>query len=310
VTIISLGQLSKRFGAIQALRGVDATITGNIIGLLGPNGAGKSTLLKCLLGLIPFEGRASVLGLSAATDGPTIRDRVGYMPEQEALLLEMSAVELCTYAAELSGLPRTEAMQRAHAALYYAGLEDKRYQPIEGYSTGMKQRVKLAQALVHDPELLFLDEPTNGLDPRSRDEMLELIVDLPQRRGCAIILSTHLLPDVERVCDHAVIMHQGTVKFVGTIDELRGARGDDTGLTVVVKADADKLAAALTESGATCTVNSPIQLAVDLPAQATTELVFRRARDAGIQVRGIEVRRESVEAAFLRVVGEDKDVAA
>jgi ABC-2 type transport system ATP-binding protein len=310
VTIIELGQLSKWFGAIQALRGVDATITGNIIGLLGPNGAGKSTLLKCLLGLIPFEGRATVLGLSAATEGPTIRDRVGYMPEQEALLLEMSAVELCTYAAELSGLPRTEAMQRAHAALYYAGLEDKRYQPIEGYSTGMKQRVKLAQALVHDPELLFLDEPTNGLDPRSRDEMLELIVDLPQRRGCAIILSTHLLPDVERVCDHAVIMHQGTVKFVGTIDELRGARGDDTGLTVEVKADADKLAAALTESGATCTVNSPIQLAVDLPAHATTELVFRRARDAGIQIRGIEVRRESVEAAFLRVVGADKDVAA
>jgi ABC-2 type transport system ATP-binding protein len=310
VTIIELSQLSKRFGAIQALRGVDATISGNIIGLLGPNGAGKSTLLKCLLGLIPFEGRASVLGLSAATDGPTIRDRVGYMPEQEALLLEMSAVELCTYAAELSGLPRAEAMQRAHAALYYAGLEDKRYQPIEGYSTGMKQRVKLAQALVHDPELLFLDEPTNGLDPRSRDEMLELIVDLPQRRGCAIILSTHLLPDVERVCDHAVIMHQGTVKFVGTIDELRGARGDDTALTVVVKADADKLAAALGESGATCTVNSPIQLAVDLPAHATTELVFRRARDAGIQIRGIEVRRESVEAAFLRVVGADKDVAA
>ena len=232
------------------------------------------------------------------------------MPEQEAFLSGMSAVEMCTYAAELSGLPRTEAMQRAHAALYYAGLEDKRYQPIEGYSTGMKQRVKLAQALVHDPELLFLDEPTNGLDPRSRDEMLDLIVDLPQRRGCTIILSTHLLPDVERICDHAVIMHRATIKFVGTIDELRGARGDDTALTVEVKADAAKLAAALTESGATCTVSSPVELAVDLPAQATTELVFRRARDAGIQVRGIEVRRESVEAAFLRVVGEDKDVAA
>ena len=310
MTIIELSHLAKRFGAIQALRDVNATITGNIIGLLGPNGAGKSTLLKCLLGLIPFEGTASVLGLSAATDGPAIRDRVGYMPEQEALLGDMSAVELCTYAGQLSGLPRTEAMQRAHAALYYAGLEDKRYQPIEGYSTGMKQRVKLAQALVHDPELLFLDEPTNGLDPRSRDEMLDLIVDLPQRRGCAIILSTHLLPDVERVCDHAVIMHQASVKFVGTIDELRGARGDDTALTVDVKADAAKLAAALSEAGATCTVSSPIQLAVDLPAHATTELVFRRARDAGIQIRGIEVRRESVEAAFLRVVGADKDVAA
>jgi ABC-2 type transport system ATP-binding protein len=194
-------------------------------------------------------------------------------------------------------------MQRAHAALYYAGLEDKRYQPVESYSTGMKQRVKLAQALVHDPELLFLDEPTNGLDPRSRDEMLDLIVELPTRRGCAIVLSTHLLPDVERICDHAVIMHQGAVKFVGTIDELRGARGDDTALTVIVKADAQKLADALVVAGATCSVTSLIQLSVDLPVHATTELVFRTARDAALQVRGIEVRRESVEAAFLRVIG-------
>ena len=276
-------------------------------GCSGPNGAGKSTLLKCLLGLIPYEGTAKVLGLSSATDGSLIRDRVGYMPEQEAFLTGMSAVELCTYAGELSGLPATEAMQRAHAALYYAGLEDKRYQPVDGYSTGQKQRVKLAQALVHDPELLFLDEPTNGLDPRSRNEMLELIVDLPKRRGCAIVLSTHLLPDVELVCDHAVIMHQGTVKFVGTIDELRGARGDDTALTIEVKADAQKLADLLTGEGATCKVSSLIQLDVDLPKQTTTELVFKKARDAGLQVRGIEVRRESVEAAFLRVIGATPD---
>ena len=302
--MIQLDNLEKKFGAVTALSKVTATIDGKIIGLLGPNGAGKSTLLKCLLGLIPFEGRATVLGLSAATDGPAIRDRVGYMPEQEAFLSGMSAVELCTYAGELSGLPRTEAMQRSHAALYYAGLEDKRYQPIDGYSTGMKQRVKLAQALVHDPELLFLDEPTNGLDPKSRDEMLTLITDLPGRRGCAIILSTHLLPDVERVCDHAVIMHKASVRFVGSIDELRGARGRDTELTIEVKADAQKLADALTEAGATCVVTSRIQLSVDLPAAATSELVFRRARDAGLQVRGIEVRRESVETAFLRVLAE------
>ena len=304
--MIELDGLEKKFGAINALAKVTATIDGNIIGLLGPNGAGKSTLLKCLLGLIPFSGRATVLGLSAATEGSAIRDRVGYMPEQEAFLAGMSAVELCTYAGELSGLPRTEAMQRAHAALYYAGLEDKRYQPIDGYSTGMKQRVKLAQALVHDPELLFLDEPTNGLDPKSRDEMLTLITDLPDRRGCAIILSTHLLPDVERVCDHAVIMHQGAVRFVGTIDELRGARGRDTELTVEVKADAQKLADALTESGATCTVVSRIQLSVDLPPNGTSELVFRRAKDHGLQIRGLEVRRESVETAFLRVLGDAK----
>jgi ABC-2 type transport system ATP-binding protein len=302
--LIELAGLTKTYGAIRALAGVDAKVDGQIIGLLGPNGSGKSTLLKCLLGLLPFTGRASVLGLSSATAGGEIRDRVGYMPEQEAFLSGMSAVELCTYAGELSGLPRTEAMQRAHASLYYAGLEEKRYQPIDGYSTGMKQRVKLAQALVHDPQILFLDEPTNGLDPRSRDEMLDLIVELPERRGCAIFLSTHLLPDVDRVCDHALIMHQGRVRFVGSIDELRGARGRDSELTVEVKADAQKLADALAAAGATCKVTSPVQLSVDLPASATTELVFRTAKTAGLQIRGIEVRRESVETAFLRVIGD------
>jgi ABC-2 type transport system ATP-binding protein len=307
MSLFDLRGLTKRYGAITALAGVTANVEGKIIGLLGPNGAGKSTLLKCLLGLVPFEGAAQVLGLSAATQGRDIRDRVGYMPEQEALLLGMSAVELCTYAGELSGLPRTEAMQRAHAALYYAGLEEKRYMPIDGYSTGMKQRVKLAQALVHDPELLFLDEPTNGLDPRSREEMLNLILDLPVRRGCAIVLSTHLLPDVERVCDHAVIMHRGQTRFVGTIDELRGARGRDTvdsELTVEVKVDSARLAEVLAAAGATCRVTSPIELVVELPPNATTDLVFRRAREAGIQVRGVEVRRESMETAFLRVIGE------
>ena len=302
--LIELAHLTKRYGAITALADVDAVVDGSIIGLLGPNGAGKSTLLKCLLGLIPYAGSARVLGLPSATHGAEIRDRVGYMPEQEAFLSGMSAVEQCTYAGELSGLPRTEAMQRAHAALYYAGLEEKRYQPIDGYSTGMKQRVKLAQALVHDPEILFLDEPTNGLDPRSREDMLELIVDLPTRRGCAIVLSTHLLPDVERVCDHAVIMHHGALRFAGTIDELRGTRGRDSELYVEVKADAARLGDALAAAGATCRVTSPVALHVDLPASATNQLVFATARDAGLQIRGLGVRRDSLEAAFLRVLGD------
>ncbi|MDX2092225.1 MAG: ABC transporter ATP-binding protein [Kofleriaceae bacterium] len=301
--LIQLAHLTKRYANIVAIGDLDATIDGKIIGLLGPNGAGKSTLLKSLLGIIPYEGSARVLGLEARTHGSEIRDRVGYMPEQEAFLAGMSAVELCTYAGELSGLPRTEAMQRAHAALYYAGLEEKRYQPIEGYSTGMKQRVKLAQALVHDPEILFLDEPTNGLDPRSREEMLELIVDLPERRGCAIVLSTHLLPDVERVCDHAVIMHRGRLKFAGSIDALRGARGSTLELVVEVKAEAARLGERLAAAGVTCEVLSPLSLAVTMPDGATTELLFRGARDAGLQIRGIAERRESVEAAFLRVIG-------
>ena len=306
MSLIELDGLTKRYGAITALAGVDARIEGRVIGLLGPNGAGKSTLLKCLLGLVPFEGGARVLGLSASSDGAAIRDRVGYMPEQEALLAGMTAVELCTYAGELSGLPRTEAMQRAHAALYYAGLEDKRYQVTDGYSTGLKQRVKLAQALVHDPELLFLDEPTNGLDPRSRDEMLELIAELPDRRGLAIVLSTHLLPDVERVCDHAVIMHRGRLRFAGTIDELRGARGRDAELAIEVKAGAAQLAERLAAAGATAAASSDIALAVTLPPDATSSLVFAEARTAGTQIRGLGVRRESLETAFLRVIGEEE----
>jgi ABC-2 type transport system ATP-binding protein len=307
--LLELAGLTKRYGSITALAGVDAVVDGKVIGLLGPNGAGKSTLLKCLLGLIPFEGDARVLGLSARTQGGEIRDRVGYMPEQESFISGMTAVEQCTYAGELSGLPRNEAMQRAHAALYYAGIDDKRYQPIDGYSTGQKQRVKLAQALVHDPELLFLDEPTNGLDPRSREDMLELIRDLPARRGCAIVLSTHLLPDVERVCDRAVIMHRGAVKFTGSIAELRsGGEGDAdrstaNQLVLEVKAEAPRFAEVLGAAGAPSKATSPIALEVDLPPGATSQLVFRAARDAGIQVRGLTPRRETLEAAFLRVIG-------
>ncbi len=307
--LIELVKLGKRYGQAVALREIDATIDGKIIGLLGRNGAGKSTLLQCLLGLIPFDGDARVRGRSAARDGAAIRDRVGYMPEHEISFEGTSAVEMCIYVAELSGIPRTEAIQRAHAALYHAGLEDKRYQPIETYSTGMKQRVKLAQALVHDPELLFLDEPTNGLDPRARDEMLALIAELPERRGCAIVLSTHLLPDVERVCDHAVVMEQGEIRFCGSIDQLRGVhdRADQLAevaeVVVLVKADAAKLQQALDRVGATSALLSPVSLGVKLTGATTTELVFRAAISAGLQIRGMETRRESIEAAFLRVIG-------
>jgi len=300
--LIQLAGLAKTYGAVTALAGITADIDGKVIGLLGPNGAGKSTLLKCLLGLLPFDGDARVIGLSSATEGAAIRDRVGYMPEHDALLRGADAVELCSFAGELSGLPPSEAMQRAHAALYYAGVDDKRYQDVDGYSTGMKQRVKLAQALVHDPELLFLDEPTSGLDPRARDEMLELVAGLPARRGCAIVLSTHLLPDVDRVCDHAVVMHGGRVKFAGPVAELRGT---STGieLTVEVKADAAKLADALGARGATCRVISALELVVALPAGASRSLVFAVAGGAGVQVRALDVRRDSIEAAFLRIVG-------
>jgi ABC-2 type transport system ATP-binding protein len=300
--ILELQGVRKRYGSVEALRGLTAAVDGKKVGLLGPNGAGKSTLLRAMLGLTTFEGTALVLGLDPKTSFAKIRDRVGYMPEMDSYLAEMNAVELCAYAGELSGLPRSAAMKRAHAALYYANLEDKRYLKVAGYSTGMKQRVKLAQALVHDPELLFLDEPTNGLDPAGREEMLELIDGLPTRRGCAIILSTHLLPDVERVCDHAIVLHQGALQFAGTLDEMRGEKRPDR-YEVRVKDGVDRITARLTAAG--CAVE-PLGadgvypgVAVTLPPGAGTDLVFREARAANVQVRHLAPLRATLEAAFL-----------
>jgi len=301
--LVELRSVSKRYGSVVALRGVDATIEGRIIGLLGPNGAGKSTLLKALLGLISFEGDARVLGLPAATEGAAIRDRVGYMPESDAFLGGMSAVELCTYAAELSGLPRNEAMQRAHAALYYAGLEEKRYQEIEGYSTGMKQKVKLAQALVHDPELLFLDEPTNGLDPRAREEMLALIEEMPERRGCRIIVSTHLLQDVDRLCDQVVIMHKGQLRFSGPIETLRARGVDGRDYLIDVRDDPGGLASELGRRGATAEVLAASTVRVRLADGMRPRDVLVAARQCNVQVREIVMEQESMEQAFMRVVG-------
>ena len=311
--LLELRGVRKSYGSVRALAGVTASIGGEVIGLLGPNGAGKSTLLKCMLGLTPHEGEARVLGLSSASESFRIRDRVGYMPEMDSYLADLTAVELCTYAGELSGLPRNEAMQRAHAALYYAGLEEKRYLKVEGYSTGMKQRVKLAQALVHDPELLFLDEPTNGLDPRAREEMLELIVDLPERRGCSIILSTHLLPDVDRICDRVVIMHKGSMRFNGSIEELRRGPVDTAAATVFdveVKLGPEETAfvAALERGG--CTVERRgRKLVVTLPHGEEAALLFREARAAGAQIRHLEPNQASLEEAFLRVVDSEEAAA-
>src|SRR5215510_5023302 len=211
--VLELESVSVRYGRNQALRDVNVSFPKGAVGLLGPNGAGKTTMIKSLLGLLPPErGQMRVLGLDVRHAPLQIRRRIGYMPESDTHIPGMNAVSFVAFCAELAGLPRADAMQRAHEVLYYVGLGEARYRNVEQYSTGMKQRIKLAQALVHDPELLFLDEPTNGMDPKGREEMLDLILELPVKRGLSIILSTHLLPDVERVCDQVVVMHQGTLK--------------------------------------------------------------------------------------------------
>src|SRR5438094_731337 len=223
--VVTLDTVTVMYGRNAALRDVTAAFAGGAVGLLGPNGAGKSTMIKSLLGFVaPDRGQMRVLGLDVARSPLEIRARVGYMPETDGHIPGMNAVSFVAYCGELAGLPRVDAMQRAHEVLFYVGLGEARYRNLETYSTGMKQRIKLAQALVHDPDLLFLDEPTNGMDPKGRDEMLELVRDLAHQKGVNLILSSHLLPDVEYTCDHVVVMDKGRVAVHGPIEGLKQPR--------------------------------------------------------------------------------------
>src|SRR3954463_14538577 len=209
---IETAGLVKRYGSVVALDNVDLAVPRAAVGLLGPNGAGKSTLLKILLGLSrPNAGKARVLGRDAVADGRELRMQVGYMPETDTLPDNATAADFVSHMAEMSGLPRRAARQRAADVLYLVGLDEERYRLVKGFSTGMKQRVKLAQAVVHDPALVFLDEPTNGLDPTGREEMLALIERIHHQLGILVVLSSHILDDVERVCEYVVVLDRGKV---------------------------------------------------------------------------------------------------
>src|ERR1700722_13727938 len=224
---IDLQNISRSFGQNHALIDVSLSLDVGRIGLLGPNGAGKSTLMKILLGLLPpSSGSGRVLDLDIRSAGMALRRALGYMPEADALVPGMQGAEYVALAGELYGMPRKQALRRAHEVLTYLDLGDARYRKLEEYSTGMKQRLKLAQALVHDPPVLLLDEPTSGMDPAGREGMLDLLVRLGRDHGKAILLSTHLLGDIERVCDAVVILHQGRVLCQGPVLELCRRRHD------------------------------------------------------------------------------------
>src|SRR6266513_2528920 len=224
--VVTLEGVTVMYATHAALSEVTAAFPAGAVGLLGPNGAGKSTLIKALLGfIVPDRGQMRVLGLNVAEAPLEIRARVGYMPESDAHIPGMSAVAFVAYCAELAGLPRVDAVQRAHEVLFYVGLGEARYRNVETYSAGMKQRIKLAQALVHDPDLLLHDEPTNGMDPKGRDEMLALIRDLAHNKGVNLILSSHLLPDVEHTCDHVVVIDKGRIAAAGPIAALKQPQG-------------------------------------------------------------------------------------
>jgi len=301
--VVELQHVTVRYGARTALQDVSATFPTGAVGLLGPNGAGKSTMLRALLGFVPpTEGQMTVLGLDVAKSPLAVRARIGYMQETDGHIPGMNAVSFVAFCGELSGLPRADAMQRAHAALYYAGLEDKRYQPIETYSTGMKQRVKLAQALVHDPELLFLDEPTNGMDPKGREEMLTLIADIARNKGLNVILSSHLLPDVEYTCEHVIVLDKGTVATQGRIEGLKGPGGSLVELRV--KGEPAPFFAALAGAGFQVHESDDDVMRVFVPEGHDPQAIFGLASTHRIQVRHFRPSVETLEDVFAKAVGE------
>jgi ABC-2 type transport system ATP-binding protein len=319
--IVTLEGVTLTYGRTTALRDVTTQFAPGAVGLLGPNGAGKSSMIKALLGfVVPDRGRMHVLGMDVAAAPLPIRARVGYMPESDAHIPGMNAVSFVAYCGELAGLPRVDAMQRAHEVLFYVGLGEARYRNVETYSTGMKQRIKLAQALVHDPDLVLLDEPTNGMDPKGRDDMLELVRDLARNKGVNLILSSHLLPDVEYTCDQVVVMDQGRIAAEGPIASLKQPRGRVYELRVKIPArvvpgaalegdaapDADltRFIDRLRVAGMECHATEEDVMRVFVPGDGGARELFALAAAEGVQVRHLRPSVPTLEDVFAKAVGE------
>lgn len=295
--IIETEDLSKYYDDVPAVKNLSIQVESGATGLLGPNGAGKSTLIRILLGLIrPSAGGAKVLNCDIKREDIKIREKIGYMPEHECLIENMTAVEFVTYMGVLRGLPQDDALQRAHETLYYAGIREERYREIKEFSSGMKQRVKLAQALVHDPSILFLDEPANGMDPLGREEMLTIIKDISEK-GKDVLLSSHILPDVEKVCGNMLLMNRGELVVQGKIHDLL----EDTGvIDVRVKKDPGRLV-----EGVPCeyeVLGNTIKITT-YPEDIYVKLL-RNAAQRGIQIRYLSNARNSLEDLFLDLLGD------
>lgn len=295
MTLVRTVGLTKRYARVTALDALDLELEPGIIGLVGANGAGKSTLIKLLLGLLePTSGSGEVMGLDVLRQGPELRQFVGYMPEHECLPTDVSATEFVAHMAQISGLPRAAARERTAETLRLVGLFEERYREMRGYSTGMKQRVKLAQALVHDPRLMLLDEPTNGLDPEGRDEMLRLIRRIGTEFGIAMILSSHLLSEIERVCDHLVEIEDGRLVRSVPMTELTAPTRV---LAVEVDGDGDRLADRLREQGVAVSRSGRFLL-VQKEDDALLDLIRDSVVDLGLGLVRLEQGRRRLEELF------------
>jgi len=301
--VLELKDLSVDLAGKRILKNLNAVMRGKTIGLLGPNGAGKTTLIHTLLGFFkPSSGTAEVLGRDL-TIGKTIRQLLGYMPERDAFIAGMSGVHFVRYMAELSGLPPGIALEKAHEALYFVGLGEARYRNIETYSLGMKQLVKLAQALVHGPELLFLDEPTNGLDPPARSRMLKLIREISQKGKARVILSSHLLKDVEESCEEVLILKKGEIAIYCNLEEER--KENRQFIECAYSGDKDAFIALLAGHG--CEVAQPRKqhLKIIMADGLKPTDLFSFAAETEVLLKRLSFKKDSLEDIFLNAMEEN-----
>src|SRR5580658_3704516 len=302
--MIELDGLEVRLGGRTVLDGLTGELRGNAIGLLGPNGAGKSTLINTLLGFHePVRGSARVFGLDTRRDRARIRQGIGYMPENDSFIGNMNGVRFVRFMAELAGLPRSEALERAHEALFYVGLGEVRYRKISTYSLGMKQLIKLAQALAHGPRLLILDEPTNGLDPMARQRMIQLIGEIRKEGSVRLLISSHLLRDIDETCDEVLILKNGRIAALCNIEEER--RSNRSFMELETVGATEQFSVSIRGLGCECACFPGGRIKLVIPDHIEARDLYVIASDQGVQIRRMNQRRDSLEDIFLRAMDQE-----